>query len=472
VSRGAISTLTRASEEQARLSRELATGMLVAQEEERRRVARELHDETIQALSTLLVNLDHVEHQIAGHTGDSRAAFERLREIVRRTLDETRALAQALRPTVLDDLGLAAALETLADECRQTYDLRPEIETDLVVAERLPAEVEIAIFRVAQEALKNTSRHAHATRAHVRLSCRTAVARLTVEDDGKGFVPDQTGRERQPAGLGLSGMRERAALLGGTLTIESAPGVGTCIALDVPIDRPSDDPGVVPERVVRAHDDSSPDIRVLLVDDHAMFREGLVRILGAWPGIRVVGEAADGRQAIELVEQLQPDVVVMDIAMPNLNGLDATRQISRRFPDVRVVILTTYESRQYLVQIVKVGAAACVLKRSAGTELLAAVQAAAQGESYVSPTIAGMMLDDYRLRIDHCGDDMLTEREREVLQLIVEGRTNQEIADELIVSIKTVQTHRAHILRKLGAHDRADLVKHAISTGMIPSETL
>jgi DNA-binding NarL/FixJ family response regulator len=195
-------------------------------------------------------------------------------------------------------------------------------------------------------------------------------------------------------------------------------------------------------------------------------------ILEGHPGITVVGEAADGRQALEMVEQLQPDVVVMDIAMPNLNGFDATRQISRRFPDVRVAILTTYESRQYLVRMVKAGAAGCVLKRSAGTELVTAIQAVAQGTSYVSPTIAGALLDDYRIRIDQYGDDMLSEREREVLQLIVEGRTNQEIAEQLVLSIKTVQTHRAHILRKLGAHDRADLVKHAISVGMIPPETL
>jgi DNA-binding NarL/FixJ family response regulator len=306
----------------------------------------------------------------------------------------------------------------------------------------------------------------------VSLGCRAAVAELTVVDDGKGFDLEEISRPRQATGLGLSGMRERAALLGGTLTIDSTPGTGTRITLDVPLDRPPAYPGVGQERIAGRRGELSTVTRVLLVDDHAMFREGLAAVLNAWPGIQVIGEAEDGRQALEMIERLNPDVVVMDIAMPNLNGLDATRQINRRFPEVRVVILTTYESRQYLVQIVKVGAAACVLKRSAGTELVAAVRAAAQGESYVSPTIAGMMLDDYGVRIDQGGDDMLTEREREVLQLVVEGRTHREIADQLFVSVKTVQTHRAHILRKLGAHDRADLVKHAISTGMIPSEIL
>lgn len=215
------------------------------------------------------------------------------------------------------------------------------------------------------------------------------------------------------------------------------------------------------------------DTKVLLADDHAILREGIRMVLDAQPGIRVVGEAEDGRQALEMVEDLHPDVVVMDIAMPNMNGAEATRQIKRRFPRTRVVILTMHENQQYLMQIVNAGATACVLKRSAGTELVTAVQAAARGESYFSPTMASMMLDVYRKQLVEEGTDelaMLTEREREVLQLVAEGKTSQEIADQLFVSIKTVQTHRMHIMEKLDAHDRTDLVRHAIRLGIIPPE--
>jgi DNA-binding NarL/FixJ family response regulator len=214
-------------------------------------------------------------------------------------------------------------------------------------------------------------------------------------------------------------------------------------------------------------------IEVVVADDHAIVREGLRLVLAAHPDISVVGEAADGHEALHLVEMLHPHVVVMDIAMPNLNGLEATRQIKRRFPDVKVVILTMHENQAYFLQIVKAGATACVLKRSLGRELVDAIEAAAHGENYFSPTIATKVIEDYR-RLLSRGDadpgDVLTEREREILQLIAEGQTNREIADLLTLSIKTVQAHRANLMEKLGAHDRTDLVKYAIQTGIISSE--
>lgn len=214
--------------------------------------------------------------------------------------------------------------------------------------------------------------------------------------------------------------------------------------------------------------------RVLLVDDHAIVREGLRMVLAAEQSIEVIGEAGDGREALDLVDGLRPDVVVMDIAMPNLNGLEATQQIVRRYPAVRVVILTMHENQQYLLQIIRAGATGCVLKRSMGRELVTAIESAARGESYFSPTIATKVVEDYRRLLtrpsETTGDHLLTEREREILQLVVEGQTNREIADMLTLSIKTVQAHRANIMDKLDAHDRADLVKYAIRSGLIVAE--
>jgi DNA-binding NarL/FixJ family response regulator len=214
-------------------------------------------------------------------------------------------------------------------------------------------------------------------------------------------------------------------------------------------------------------------VNVLLVDDHAIVREGLRLVLAAEPDIDVIGEAGDGREALDLVERLKPHVVVMDIAMPNLNGLEATTQIRRRFPQVHVVILTMHENELYFNQIIKAGATGCVLKRSMGRELVTAIQAAALGENYFSPTVATKVFQHYQQLLQHPGttvDEPLTEREREILQLIAEGHTNREIAEMLTLSIKTVQAHRANIMDKLDVHDRTDLVKYAIRVGMISAE--
>lgn len=214
-------------------------------------------------------------------------------------------------------------------------------------------------------------------------------------------------------------------------------------------------------------------VGVLLVDDHAIVREGLRLVLAAEPDIDVIGEAGDGRQALDMVERLKPDVVVMDIAMPNLNGLEATTQIRRRFPQVHVVILTMHENELYFTQIIKAGATGCVLKRSMGRELVTAIQAAARGENYFSPTVATRVFQHYQMLLQHPAsksDEPLTEREREILQLIAEGNTNREIAEMLTLSIKTVQAHRSNMMDKLGVHDRTDLVKYAIRVGMISAE--
>jgi PAS domain S-box-containing protein len=463
--------LARYSIEDRRLceSRELAARVLQAQEEERLRIARELHDETLQGLFSVLVNIDLLEARMPAGAAAAKHAADRIRSIAQHTLDETRALSYALRPAVLDDLGLAASLKELGDECMQTYRIQIVTKADPIVERRLSPEVQLTLYKVAQEALVNVCKHAEASRAEVQISLQGHGVELLIEDDGAGFHPCPPGSMRRANGLGLLGMQERATSIAGTLFVESAPGSGTRVRLLVPIADDSVTIQTVTADVGLPTDQDA--VRVLLVDDHAVFRDGLRMVLDDQDGMIVVGEAEDGRRAVDLVEQVRPNVVVMDLAMPNLNGLDATAQIKQKFPDVKVVIITAHETREYLARIAKVRAEACVLKRSAGAELVAAIRAVVRGESYISSAIAGDMLDDYRVRIDRSGgDDMLTTREHEVLQLIAEGHTNREIARDLVVSVKTVEAHRTHVMRKLGVHDRTGLVKHAMRLGIVSAD--
>ncbi|MBI4277283.1 MAG: response regulator transcription factor [Armatimonadetes bacterium] len=212
-------------------------------------------------------------------------------------------------------------------------------------------------------------------------------------------------------------------------------------------------------------------IRVLLADDHTVVREGVRVILTAQPDIEVVGEAATGREAVDLSRRLKPDVVVMDVSMPDLNGIEATRVIKQEMPEINVLGLTMHEDEAYVFQLLKAGASGYVLKRAAAHDLVEGVRAASRGEAFLYPSVAKAVVEDYLRRLESGGErekyDGLTEREREILTLVAEGFTNQQIAEKLYISVKTVQTHRAHIMEKLGLHDRAELVRYAIRKGLI-----
>jgi two-component system, NarL family, response regulator NreC len=207
-------------------------------------------------------------------------------------------------------------------------------------------------------------------------------------------------------------------------------------------------------------------IRILLADDHVLVRQGFKLILSEQPDMQIAGEAANGREAVEQAEKLQPDIVVMDVTMPELNGIEATRRITTAAPRARVLALSMHKDAVYVREILRAGARGYLLKDSADADLIAAVRAVAKGEGYLSPAISDAVLTDYRR---HVTDplDLLTTREREVLQMIAEGKTNKEIATTLNLSVYTVEAHRGRVMEKLNLHSAGELVRFALRSGLI-----
>lgn len=211
-------------------------------------------------------------------------------------------------------------------------------------------------------------------------------------------------------------------------------------------------------------------IRILIADDHTILRDGIRSLLSDVPEFQVIGEADDGHTAVQMACELEPDVILLDIAMPVLNGLEATRQIRRYAPRVKVLILTMHENEEYIRQALAAGAMGYILKDAAARDLINAIRQVQRGELVLSPAVTRLVIEDYLRWGDvqtEASDEILTPREREVLQLIAEGHTNRQIADILCVSIKTVQTHRSNIMAKLDLHDRSELIKYAIRKKII-----
>jgi len=212
-------------------------------------------------------------------------------------------------------------------------------------------------------------------------------------------------------------------------------------------------------------------IEVLIVDDHTLVRDGIRALLALIADIKVVGEAANGREALEKVKKLAPDVVLMDLAMPIMTGLEATRRIRKRFPRTKVLVLTQYEDKEYIIPTIEAGARGFISKAAAFSELASAIQAVYQGGSFLSPMAAAAVVEECQQKVAIEGEkdsyQHLTDREREMLKLVAEGYTAKEIADMLVISLRTVETHKTNLMKKLNIHNKADLIRFAIRKGII-----
>jgi DNA-binding NarL/FixJ family response regulator len=212
-------------------------------------------------------------------------------------------------------------------------------------------------------------------------------------------------------------------------------------------------------------------IRILVVDDHTIVRDGICALLALAGDIEVVGEATNGSEAVARVRELNPDVVLMDIAMPKMGGLEATRRIIKEFPKTKVLVLTQYDDKEYFFPVIESGALGFISKAAASSELTAGIRSVYRGDSYLSPSVAKLLVENYQHATGKIPNQdpysQLTEREREVFKLLAEGHSTQEIADMLVITAKTAEGHKTNLMAKLGVHNRVDLVKYAIRKGII-----
>jgi DNA-binding NarL/FixJ family response regulator len=210
-----------------------------------------------------------------------------------------------------------------------------------------------------------------------------------------------------------------------------------------------------------------PKIKILIVDDHAMLREGIRALLTLHKDIEVIGESSDGKEAVDKADELKPDIVILDIAMPGMDGLEAARRIKKKNPEIKILILTQHDNKEYILSAIKAGMSGYVPKRALASELVTAIHAVYEGNPFLYPNAASALIEDYREHVNEETDDKLTGRQREILKLIAEGHTSKAIGQMLNISLKTVQGHRAKVMEKLVIHNRTELIKYAMHKGLI-----
>jgi|GEM_PF-162622 len=463
-------TLVR-SESQLRL---LSQRILEVQEEERARIARELHDQLGQELVALKIEAVVLKEELA--------KSPRLRERARGVLDlidrlDTTAhrIAVSIRPEILDKLGLVKAIQWYAEDFERRSGISCPVEApnDELV---LPKAVSTCAYRILQEALVNVWKHSRASQAKVKVTSGHGVVNICVSDNGVGM---DLGRLSEGTSLGLLGMRERASLVGGRITMRRNRGAGLRVAAHLPLSVAQTGTGAGAELASAQTAVSKPwtksAIRVLLVDDHSLVRAGLRRVLEQAPDIRIIAEACDGREAVDKYQEVSPDMVVMDISMPELDGMEASKRILSLYPQARILMLTRFHEEQYAIRTLKAGCLGYLTKGSSTQQLHHAVRAVARGKRFLSEE--GQDVVNLQLLSSQSGFGLLeslSDRELQVLCLLAQGQELKGVAADLELSVKTVETYRSRVLHKLHLRNDVDICQFAIQHGLIdkmPSRT-
>lgn len=461
--------------EQQEKVRALSSQLSLSEEQERKRLATQLHDQIGHAMVTAKMKL--VNLQSTSPDFEKSPELDGIIAMIGKAIDDVRSLTFEISPPVLHELGLGPALEWLTEQTRNRYDLNTEYQ-GVTLPRRLDNELAVLLFQASRELLFNVYKHAEADKVTVTLTVADGLIAVEVADDGQGFADtiDVIGHDPR-TGYGLLSISERMRFLGGEMQVRSTPGHGTSVVLQAPVSYhdPAPVDGLLPRRCEagRAKPVKDRMIRVLIADDHTLMRRGIHSILSGIPQIEIVGEAGDGLQTYNLALELRPNVIVMDIDMPEVDGIKATGAILAELPDTRVLALSMHANRSYVRQMLAAGALGYLLKDGAAEELPQAIVMVDNNRIYLSPRITGVLVDEFVRQPpepEEAGFSILSKRELEVVRLMVNGDSTKQVALALGISQKTAQAHRQNIFRKLGISSTVELVHRAIRERLIGND--
>lgn len=484
-----IGAISSQMEKQATLEsqrlRMLSHRLMELHESLRHEAAQELGKEVNETIADLHIVLELVRKTAAK---SDQARLDQAQELLRQLSDRMREMAFDLRPNILDNLGLVPVLSQLF----QRYTQKTQIAVDFEHAgldQRFKLDTELTAFRIIQEALENVEQHASVRMVSVQIRLEHNTLVIEVQDAGTGFDLESVLTSGRASGL--IGMHTRAALLGGDLSIETRRGDGTRIRVTLPAEpraaRATDAPMADPASLLEAsnaaehggewaqpavtRETTETPVRIVLADGQDLSRQGMRSLLEHEAWFRVVGEAVNGQHMLRIMERLKPDVLIIDFALPGMNGLEALPRIRQLAPQTQILILSAYPEEAYVLQAIRNGATGYALKQSRAEELIQAVYTVAEGHRYVSAVLADRTVTAFVDVAEPVSDVLavLTPRECEILSLVTGGLTNAEIAARLSISPRTAETHRANIMRKLDVRNQAELIRCALQGGIRPA---
>ena len=441
--------------------------LVLAREEERKKLRRNLHDAVGPTLTATMLKMGALRDRVQ-QDKFAEAMVSDLREQIRGVVTQIRHVIYDLRPPALEELGL---LTTIREQAQQ-FSIA-DLQVNVIAPDYLPllpAAVEVATYRIVLEALNNVAKHSQATHCDIRLRISDYLY-VDITDNGVG-MPD-----RLEPGVGISSIRERVSELGGSATFKKIATGGTHVSVRLPLFDTIESPPA--EAMLTRHssrtiststsEELREPIKVMLVDDHRFFREGVRNVLKAAEDIQVVGEAATGMEALSIVATCQPNVILMDVQMPGLSGIETTQRIMRIVPGTGVVIMTMLEDTDMLLAALRAGARGYILKDADERELLRSIRAVACGEALFGPEVTRRLMQ-YVVSLEPASAKTafpdLTEREREILLFMAQERTNEDIATMLGTSLKTVRNQVSSILSKMAVPDREEAIARAKAAGL------